>query len=112
MIIALGFTVQTTAYISDDFSVSEDGSELTFKVNVGSPMGFVRGYTDKGGNAKPHYLKFYSTWGGFNSPLGAKNEFTLNLDAEDTEIYVYHGNGGYYLALKKNEATGKWYRVQ
>ena len=53
---------------------------------------------------------FYSAWGGFNSSLGAKNEFTLKLDAEDSEIYVYHGDGGYELALEKIIETGEWHR--
>lgn len=109
---ALGFTVQTSVYITDDFVVSEDGSEITFKVGVASSMGFVRGYKDEGGGVKPHYLKFYSAWGGFNSSIGANNEYTLKLEPEDTEIYVYHGDGGYDLALKKDVTSGEWYKVR
>lgn len=109
--VILGFNVQTSAYITDDFMVSEDGSEITFTVGVGSSMGYVRGYKDEGGGVKPHYLKFYSAWGGFNSSIGAKDKFVLKLSPEDTEIYVYHGNGGYDLALKKDSESGEWYRV-
>lgn len=112
MIIASGFSVQTSAYITDDFVVSEDGSEITFKVGVASSMGYVRGYKDEGGGVKPHYLKFYSAWGGFNSSVGAKNEYVLKLEPEDTEIYVYHGDGGYELSLKKDVTSGEWYRVR
>ena len=112
MIIASGFSVQTSAYITDDFVVSEDGSKLTFKVGVGSSMGYVRAYKDEGGGVKPHYLKFYSAWGGFNSSVGAKNEFVLTLEPEDTEIYVYHGDGGYDLALQKDVTSGEWERVR
>ena len=111
-IIASGFSIQTSAYIADDFIVSEDGGEITFKVGVGSSMGYVRGYKDEGGGVKPHYLKFYSAWGGFNSSIGAKNEYVLKLEPEDTEIYVYHGDGGYELALKKDVTSGEWYRVR
>ena len=110
-IIASGFSIQTSAYIADDFIVSEDGGEITFKVGVGSSMGYVRGYKDEGGGVKPHYLKFYSAWGGFNSSIGAKNEYVLKLEPEDTEIYVYHGDGGYELTLKKDVTSGEWYRV-
>ena len=67
--VASGFAVQTSAYITDDFSVSEDGSEMRFSVGVGSSMGYIRGYKDEGGGVKPHYLKFYSAWGGFNSSI-------------------------------------------
>ena len=91
--IASGFSIQTSAYITDDFVVSEDGSKITFKVGVGSSMGYVRDYKDEGGGVKPHYLKFYSAWGGFNGSIGAKHEFVLELAPEDTEIYVYRGDG-------------------
>lgn len=111
-LIASGFSIQTSAYITDDFVVSEDGSEMTFKVGIGSSMGYVRGYKDEGGGVKPHYLKFYSAWGGFNSSIGAKNEYVLKLEAEDTEIYVYHGNGGYVLTLQKDVTSGEWDRVR
>ena len=109
-IIASGFSIQTNTYITDDFVVSEDGSMITFKVDVGSSMGYVRGYKDDGGGVKPHYLKFYSAWGGLNSSIGAKNEFVLELEPEDTEIYLYHGDGGYELALKKDVTSGGWQR--
>ena len=35
-IVASGFTINTNAYITDDFVVSEDGSKIIFKVGVGS----------------------------------------------------------------------------
>lgn len=110
--IATGFSVQTSAYITDDFTVAEDGSEITFHTGVGSSMGFIRGYKDEGGGIYPHYLEFYSAWGGLNSSLGAKSEYTLRLSPEDTEIYVYHGDSGYKLSLKKDKTTGTWYRVR
>lgn len=105
-VIITGFTVQTSAYIGEDYEVSQDGSEITFKVGIGSSMGFVRGYKDEVKD-NAHYLKFYSAWGGFNSSLGAKNTYTLKLDPDDTEIYVYHGESGYALALQK-DAAGRW----
>lgn len=106
--IATGFIVETSAYITEEFSVSEDGSEITFHTGVGNSMGFIRGYKDEGGGTKPHYLKFYSAWGGLNSSIGAKNKYTLKLGEEDKEIYVYQGDSGYVLFLEKNEETGKW----
>ena len=53
-LIASGFSIQTSAYITDDFVVTEDGSEIAFKVGVGSSMGYVRDYKDEGGGVKPH----------------------------------------------------------
>ena len=40
---------------------------------------------------EPHYLKFYSAWGGFNSSIGAKQEFVLELaprKAKNTSKYL------------------------
>lgn len=108
---ATGFTVRSDVYIVD-FCVSEDGGELTFRTSVSSSMGYARTFRDEGGGVKPHYLKFYSAWGGLNSSLGAKSEFTLALSPEDTEIYVYHGGSGYGLTLQKDEATGEWRRAK
>lgn len=93
-----------------DYSVSEDGTELTFNAEIMSSMGFIRGYKDNGGGVKPHYLTFYSTFGGLNSSFGAKREFVLPLDKDDTEIYFKRASGGYELVLKKNEETGTWER--
>ena len=106
-----GYSYQTSAYITDQFVVSEDGKELKFTIAVGSPMGYVRGFKDEGGSVKPHYLKFYSAWGGLNSSIGAKSEYVLKLDPNDTEIYVYHGDSGYSLALKKDIESGEWFSV-
>lgn len=107
-----GYSYQTSAYINDDFIVSEDGSEIKFTVGVASSMGYVRGFKDEGGGVKPHYLKFYSAWSGFNSSFGAKSEYILQLDPNDTEIYVYHGDTGYTLTLEKDTETGEWFRVE
>ena len=107
-----GYSYQISAYITDQFVVPEDGKELKFTIAVGSPMGYVRGFKDEGGGVKPHYLKFYSAWGGLNSSIGAKSEYVLKLDPNDTEIYVYHGDSGYSLALKKDIESGEWFSVK
>ena len=57
-------------------------------------------------------MHFYSTFGGLNSSLGAKNEFVLELDENDTEIFFYRGKGGYDLVLEKNRQTGIWEAVK
>lgn len=109
--IGTGYTYETSAYISE-YTVSEDGSEIRFTVDVGSSLGYVRGFKDEGGGIKPHYLKFYSAWGGLNSAIGAKSEFVMPLAPDDTEIYIYHGNQGYSLILQRNAETGQWFRVK
>jgi len=73
-------------------------------------MGYIRGYKDEGGGVKPHYLKFYSTFGGLNSSFGAKSEFVLELDEDDNEIFFSRSDGGHELVLQKDKETGEWVR--
>ena len=93
-----------------DYAVAEDGSSIRLGVQVASSMGYVRGFQDHGGGVKPHYLTFYSTFGGLNSTFGSKNSFVLELSEDDTEIYFNRPNGGYELVLVKNIDTGEWER--
>ena len=107
--ISSGFVKRVDVGLSD-FSVSEDGTEITFNTTIWSSMGFTRGFKDNGGGVKPHYLTFYSTFGGLNSQLGAESEHTLTLDKDDTEIYFNRADGGYELVLQKDKETGEWIR--
>lgn len=109
--IGSGFIVRTDVYVKD-FAVSDDGGKLILTVGVASPMGYVRGLRDEGGGVKPHYLKFYSAWGGFNSSLGAAGEYTLVLHPDDTEVFFYRGGGGYSLELYKDGESGEWRRAK
>ena len=108
-LIGTGFQKRTDVILGD-FAVSEDGSEITLHVGVASSMGYIRNFKDKGGGVKPHYLTFYSTFGGLNSSFGSKKAFTLELVPDDTEIYFNRAGGGYELVLVKNEETGEWIR--
>ena len=107
--VGTGFMERTNVALGD-YSVSNDGTKLTFSAEVTSSMGYIREYKDEGGGVKPHQLAFYSTFGGLNSSFGAKNEFVLELDKDDNEIYFKRANGGYELVLQKNEETGAWER--
>lgn len=110
-LISTGFRERTDVVLVD-YTVSEDGTEITFVVGVSSSMGYIRGYKDEGGGVKPHYLKFYSTFGGLNSSLGAKSEFTLELDENDTEIFFCRLDGGYEIVLVKADGTNEWIRPE
>lgn len=90
-----------------DFHVSDENI-LTFSTTTMTAMGYTRGYKDNGGGIKPHYLDFYSTFGGLNSKFGAKNTFVLQLEKDDTEIYFRSMDGGYDLVLKKDPISGEW----
>ena len=108
-LIGTGF-IKRTDVVLYDYIVAEDESEIILDVQVSSSMGHIRGFKDNGGGIKPHYLTFYSTFGGLNSSFGAKNSFILELDDDDTEIYFSRPNGGYELVLIKNVDNGKWER--
>ena len=106
-LVGTGFRERTDIVLAD-YSVSEDGTKLIFKTAVPTSMGYVRGFENDGGGVKPHYLTFYSTFGGLNSSFGAKYEFELDLGKNDTEVYFNRSNGGYELVLQKNVDTGEW----
>lgn len=108
-LIGTGFKKRTDVVLLD-YAVAEDGSAISIGVQAASSMGYVRGFKDNGGGVKPHYLTFYSTFGGLNSSLGAVNSFVLELGKNDTEIYFNRPNGGYELVLVKNIDTGEWER--
>lgn len=108
-LISTGFRKRTDVVLFD-YSVSEDGTAINLGVQVSSSMGYVRGFKNNGGGVKPHYLTFYSTFGGLNSSFGTVNSFVLELEPDDTEIYFNRPDGGYELVLVKEEATGEWIR--
>ena len=89
--VGTGFRKRTDVVLLD-YSVSEDGTAINQGVQVSSSMGYVRGFKDNGGGVKPHYLTFYSTFGGINSSFGTVNSFTLEIDSDDTEIYFNRPN--------------------
>lgn len=105
--VGTGFTKRTDVILTD-YSVSEDGTQITLNASVSSSMGYTRGFKNNGGGVKSHYLTFYSTFGGVNSKLGAKNEFVLEVNEDDSEIYFNRAGGGYELVLQKNTETGEW----
>lgn len=109
LFIGTGFTKNPNVVIRE-YSVNEDGSEINFTVGMPFSIGYTRGYKNKGGGVKSHYLSFYNTFGVINSAWGAKFEYVLELDEDDTEIYFNRTDGGYELVLQKNIETGEWER--
>ncbi len=107
-VIGSGFNKRTDVFLSD-YSVSEDGNEITLQVGVLSSMGYVRGFLNDTNKTEVMEMQFYSTFGGLNSSIGAKGEFVIILNPECREIYFYH-NDGFDLVLQKNHATGEWER--
>ena len=108
-LIGTGFMKRTDVALVD-YVVAEDGSTINLGVQVASSMGYIRGFKDNGGGVKPHYLTFYSAFGGLNSSFGSVNSIVLELGKDDTEIYFNRPDGGYELVLVKNVDTGEWVR--
>lgn len=115
LIIVTGFLFLSTGgkitnIMLTDYSISENSDIMTLKVGVASSIGYVRTLkSSQDGNKK--YITFYSTYG-FNSAIGAKNEFQVELEPSCDEIYFYGVNGEYKLKLQKNSETNKWERAK
>lgn len=107
--IGTGFMKRTDVVLSD-YAVAEDGSAITFGVQVSSSAGYVRGFKNSGGGIKPHYITFYSAFGGINSSFGSMDSFVLEIDKDDTEIYFNRPDGGFELVLVRNVENGEWER--
>lgn len=107
-IIGSGFIKRADVYL-EDYSVSKDGSEITLRVGVAGSMGYIRDFLNDTNETEFMEMQFYSTFGGFNSSIGAKNEFVILLNPECREIYFYHIDG-FDLVLQKNPDTGEWAR--
>ena len=105
-LIAPGFSKQVSAYITD-FSVSEDGTEMTITIGVATSIGYVRKVSEYQQHGGKLYLDCYSAFGGINGSWGAKYEYTIKLN-EDTEmIAIYRAANCYDTVLEKDE-NGKW----
>ena len=108
-LIGTGFRERSDVILAD-FAISENGMKFTFQTAIPTSIGYIRGFKNDGGIEQPHYLTFYSTFGGLNNSFGAKNEFELALNESDTEIYFNRAGGGYELVLQKDVDTGNWIR--
>ena len=105
-LIAPGFSKQSSAFITN-FSVSEDGTEMTITVGVATSVGYIRKVSEYQQHGGKLYLDCYSAFGGINGSWGAKNEYTIKLN-EDTEmIAIYRSANCYNTVLEKDE-DGKW----
>lgn len=110
LFIGTGSTKRTDVYLVD-YSISEDNSSIILNIAVAASMGYIRDCNVKldGFNK---YITFYPCFGGFNSNIGEKNEFEIDIDPNCDEIYFYHGGGGYTLVLQKNEITNEWEKAK
>ena len=104
-----GFTKIGNVFIVD-FSVSEDGSEMTVTVGVSSSIGYVRKVSEHQQQGGKLYLDCYSAFGGINGSWGAKSEYTIQID-EDTEMIALYRSANCYDPVLEKDANGEWQRV-
>lgn len=100
--------VKKEVYLKD-FKVSDDGMVMTIYVDTLDSSGYVREMKSSSGSTNGYY-SFYKTFG-YNSKIGAKDSFEIDLTNDMDEIYFYTGNKGYKLVLTKNKVNNDWVKI-
>ena len=108
-LVAPGFTKMGNVFIVD-FSVSEDGSEMTITVGVSTSIGYVRKVSAHQQHGGKLYLDCYSAFGGINGSWGATSEYTIQID-EDTEMIALYRSADCYDPVLEKATNGEWQRV-
>lgn len=108
-VIVPGVTKQGNAYIAD-YSVSEDGTEMTITVGVSTSVGYIRKVSEHQQQGGKLYLDCYSAFGGLNGSIGAKSKYVVSLDMNTEMIALYRAPDCYEPVLEKNE-NNEWQRV-
>ena len=107
--IVSGFRKCPSAYIGD-FTVSEDGTEMTLKLFSSSSVGFIRKVSVHQQHGGKLYLDCYCAFGGINGSVGAKSQYKISLAKGTGLIALYRAPDCYQEVLKK-DSSGLWQRV-
>lgn len=107
LLAASGFEPRTDVCLYG-FDVSEDGSVLTVRTTLMTSTGYTRAmaYETVEGTVRCSFLR---TFGGMNSRIGARSEFTIGLDGSETQVRFDRGDGASQAVLEKDGATGTWH---
>lgn len=108
-LVGTGLMKRTDVCIGE-YTLSDGGETMTVRAGVAGSMGYIRDVAVKQ-KEDTLYLTFYSAFGGLNSSLGARSEFSFSVDEEITEICVYRGDGKYEAVLRKNTEIRQWEQV-
>ena len=108
--IGSGFLRNGSVYM-DGYSISGDGREITLDIDVAASRGYIRKAAVSQQYGGKLYIDCYSAFGGINGRIGAKNSFTLPLDADTTMIGIYRNENCYEEILHK-DADGNWQRTK
>lgn len=108
--VSSGFMKVNSAYIQD-YTVSEDGSEITLEIGVADSAGYVRKIMEHQQQGGKLYLDCYAAFGGVNGSVGVRTTYTLPLEEETFLIGLYRQDNCYEEVLRK-DAQGIWQRVE
>ena len=106
LFVGSGFSKRTDVCLVN-YTASEDGSVVTMQTALAGSMGYIRAINTKWQDDAA-YCSFYTAFGGLNSSIGAKNEFTLKLDDSVSKIYFDRGKEDEMLVLQRSNADGVW----
>lgn len=108
--IGSGFIKTSSVYVSD-FSVSDDGSEITLRLSMSSSAGSVRKVAVHQQHGGKLCLDCYYAFGGINGSIGAKSEYTVPVFSDTDTIAIYQNSDCYKVVLLKDD-SGNWSVVQ
>lgn len=117
IVVALIFYLYATYWISTgisthknvgilDYTVSEDGTKINLKITALDSIGYIRDMSPIETDSV-QYIDFYYTFGGLNSTLGAKDEFTIEV-GENCQALLFEREDGYELVLYLDPETNQW----
>lgn len=105
-----GLVLKMGGRMGDVYADAQLMADGRTKINacVVSSIGYVR-TMEMRVEGEDVYLDFYRTFG-INQPLGARNEYIVNIPRDVQRIYVWLY--GEYRVLHERSADGGWERVQ
>lgn len=107
--VGTGFIKNSSVFIMD-YTLSEDGSEITLKVGTTSSVGYIRSISVHQQEGGKLYLDCYSAFGGINGKIGAKDTFIFPLN-EDTSVIAVYRNSDCYQEVLVRDSDGIWQRA-
>ena len=102
--------MKNSSAVVADYSVSEDGREITIKFSVLSSIGYIRDVAVHQQHGGKLYLDCYSAFGGLNGRIGTKDTLTFQIDEDTSIIAIYRNTNAYEEVLVKAE-DGSWNRA-
>lgn len=104
-----GFYRMSDAYIGE-YTVAEDGGEITIEVGVAGSIGYIRNVAVNKQEDGIMYLDCYAAFGGINGKIGARGEYSFLLEKDTDTIALYRSDNRYEIILEKDN-EGNWNRV-